>query len=157
MPGVPQEFCISLGNSSLHPTSSQSSLSSVTIPAGAQVGTSPGPQDPRLCWELSCDPVTRSRLPGRAEDTEWDSHSRTSANAALQQHLGPPGSAGQLWDVGNVGQRMLGNIWKIWLMIQLRTSLLTVGPLNTLFNPNYSMRVWNISLLNSGIKPTLWI
>lgn len=73
---------------------------------------------PQLC----CDPVTGSRLAAQAGDAQCFSHSKTSANAAWQQHLAP---AGALQGCSALDLGMLGNIWKIWLMTQLKSSLLT--------------------------------
>lgn len=113
---------ISFGKSSLHPTSSWHSFSSLIVPAGAQVGT--GPQEPSSAGAVLC-PCTGSRLAAQAGDTQGDS----TANPLQMQ----PGSstwlllglcrAGQLWILG----MLLGSIWKVWLMIQLKMSLFAAG------------------------------
>lgn len=121
-------------------------------------------KDPGLCWELCCDPVTGSRLAAQAGDSEWDRHSKTSANAALQKHLGPAGAL-QGWATlacwecwaGDVGQHLQDLVDYPVEDVPVHCRSWTRWPLKILSNPNYSMKAQNISLLNSGIKPTLWI
>lgn len=148
---------ISFGKSSLQPTSSWHSFSSLIVPAGAQVGT--GPQEPSSAGAVLC-PCTGSRLAAQAGDTQGDSHSKPSANAAWQQHLAPAGAL-QGWaalDLGNVaGQHLEGLVDDPVEDVPVCCRGWTRWPLKILSNPNYSMKSQNISLQNSGIKPTLWI
>lgn len=87
------------------------------------------PQDPGLCWScavtLSQDPGWQVSL-GVLSVTVTAKHLQMQPCSSTWVLLGLCRAA-QLWDVGNVGQRMLGNTWKIWLVIQLKTSLLTSG------------------------------
>lgn len=154
MPGVPQGSCIPFGKSSLHLTSPWCSLSSVISPAGPQQ-----PQDPGLCWScavtLSQDPGCQVSL-GVLSGAVTAKHLQTQPCSSTWVLLGLC-RAGQLWDVGSVGQHLEDLVDDPAEEVSAHCRGWTRWPLKISSNPNYSMKAWNISLLNSGIKPTLWI